>query len=166
MKIGVISDTHITSPVDMLPPDIVRSFRRERVDLILHAGDLVHLSVLDALSEIAEVRAVAGNMDPPEVRARLPIKRVEVADGVRIGLIHGSGPPTRMGERLLPLFEGERINVLVYGHSHEPRNEDYKGVLLFNPGCAFAGRAGGRGAFGFLHVENGEVRGEIREVGF
>ena len=165
MKIGVLSDTHISSPADLLPGGIIRAFRHERVGLILHAGDLVDACVLDALSEIAEVRAVAGNMDPPEVRARLPVKRVEEVEGVRIGIIHGSGPPQRLGERLLQVFEGDSIRVLVYGHSHEPRNGEYQGVLLFNPGCVAARRTGGPGTFGMLIIEGGTVRGEIREVG-
>jgi len=164
MIIGVISDTHISSPVDMLPAEILRRFRKENVGLILHAGDLVHLSVLDALGEIAEVRAVAGNMDPTDVRQRLPVKRVEEVEGVRIGMIHGSGPGTRLGERLLPVFEGDRLHVLVHGHAHEPRNTDYQGVLLFNPGCTSGSRSGGRGTFGLLHLENGQVCGEIIEV--
>ena len=165
MKIGVLSDTHMTSAAEQLPPEVIVIFRHERVGLILHAGDLVDLSLLDTLAEIAEVRAVAGNMDPPDVRTRLPVKRIELVEGVRIGLVHGAGPPQRLGERLLPLFEGDGIRVLVHGHSHEPRNEEYRGVLLFNPGCPFAGRRGGRGTFGLLTIENGTVSGEIREVG-
>ena len=164
MKIGVLSDTHMSSPADSLPAEIIVTFRQEGVGLILHAGDLVDLSLLDVLGEIAEVRAVAGNMDPPDVRARLPIKRVEVVEGVRIGLVHGGGPPQRLGERLLPVFEGDDIRVLVHGHSHQPRNEEYRGVLLFNPGCPFAGRRAERGTFGLLTIANGTVSGEIREV--
>ena len=128
MKIGVLSDTHISSPVDGLPPDVLRTFRAQNVGLILHAGDLVDLCVIDMLSSVAEVRAVAGNMDSLAVRAVLPAKRIEQIGGVRVGIIHGSGPPQWLGERLLPVFDGDRIRVLVYGHSHEPRNEEAAGV--------------------------------------
>jgi len=134
MKIGVLSDTHIKLPVCDLPPGVLQTFRSQGVGLILHAGDLTDSCVIDLLSTIAEVRAVAGNMDPAAVRATLPVKRVEQIEGVRIGIIHGSGPPEHLGERLLPIFNGDRIRVLVYGHSHEPRNEEVGGVLLFNPG--------------------------------
>jgi len=165
MNIGVLSDTHVSLPADDLPAEVLRTFRARRVGLILHAGDLVDPSVIDVLSSIAEVRAVAGNMDSPGVRARIPAKRIEEVEGVRIGIIHGSGPPQQLGERLLPVFDGDRIRVLVYGHSHEPRNDEVGGVLLFNPGSPRGNRKGGPGTFGILTVENGEVSGEIIEMG-
>jgi len=164
MKIGVLSDTHISSPVDGLPPDVLRTFRAQNVGLILHAGDLVDLCVIDMLSSVAEVRAVAGNMDSLAVRAVLPAKRIEQIGGVRVGIIHGSGPPQWLGERLLPVFDGDRIRVLVYGHSHEPRNEEAAGVLLFNPGSPNGSRKGGPGTVGVLTVGEGEVHGEIIEL--
>jgi putative phosphoesterase len=165
MKIGVVSDTHITSPASVLPPGAMARFRKEKVGLILHAGDVAHESVLDALRAIAEVRAVAGNVDPPELRAKLPQKLVETVDGIRIGLIHGTGPPDRLGERLLLAFEGDEIRVLVYGHSHVPRNEKHNGVLLFNPGSLNSSRGGLRKTFGILTVEAGRVSGEIIRTG-
>jgi len=164
MMIGVISDTHVSCAAEKLPPAIIARFRSEKVGLILHAGDIGDVSVLHALSEVAVVRAVAGNADTVPVREKLPAKLVEEVDGVRIGLVHGNGPPMRLGERLLPLFEGDNIRVLVYGHAHMPVNTEHEGVLLFNPGCPFVNRDGSRGTFGLLIVHDGNVRGEIIEV--
>ena len=164
MKIGVLSDTHISSPAESLPQEMLARFRKEKVEMILHAGDMIHKHVLDTLAQIAQVKGVAGNMDGPGVRAKLPKKSVEAVGGVRIGMIHGSGPPTRLGERLLPTFEGDEIDVLVYGHSHQPKNEEYQGVLLFNPGAAHAGRGGRAATFGILTVEDGHVYGEIIRI--
>jgi len=162
MKIGVVSDTHIASPAHELPQHMLARFRAEEVKLILHAGDVGHQCVLDRLSQIAAVKAVAGNMDPPELKAKLPKKLVVAAGGVRFGLAHGSGPADRLGERLLPMFDGDDIDVLVYGHSHKSRNEDFKGVLLFNPGSACTGRTP---SYGILTVEDGRVYGEIVRIG-
>ena len=164
MKIGVVSDTHISSPSDPLPPEMLARFRKENVELILHAGDIVHHRVLDELSKTAEVRAVAGNMDPPELKASLPKRLVIEAGGLRIGLVHGSGPPTRLGERLLPTFDGDEIDALVYGHSHGRQNDESKGVLLFNPGSAQAARDGGQASYGILTIEDGHVFGEIVRI--
>ena len=70
VKIGVLSDTHAHSSED-LPEELLQGLRG--ADLILHAGDLVNLSVLERLKEITpQVKAVWGNMDPPEVKAALP----------------------------------------------------------------------------------------------
>ena len=65
MKVGVLSDTHVPTIVSALPPAIYDIF--QGVDLILHAGDIVELSVLDDLRAIAPVEAVAGNVDSAEV---------------------------------------------------------------------------------------------------
>ena len=45
MKIGVISDTHIPESADRIPDSVYEHFKD--VDLILHAGDLLELKVLD-----------------------------------------------------------------------------------------------------------------------
>jgi hypothetical protein len=43
MRIGVISDTHIPDRADDIPKIILEDFRN--VDMVIHAGDLVELSV-------------------------------------------------------------------------------------------------------------------------
>ena len=164
MKIGVLSDTHIGSPSSRLSRQMITRFKAEKVELIFHLGDIMHQCVLDKLARIAPVKAVAGNMDPPEIKAKLPKKRVETASGVRFGLVHGSGPHTRLGKRLLPTFDGDDIDVLLYGHSHEARNEQLADVLLFNPGAARAIQ-GASASYGILTVENGHVYGEIMRIG-
>src|SRR2546428_11516176 len=57
-RLGLISDTHLPERCPALPPSLARVFAG--VDLILHAGDLGALSVLDRLSAIAPVVAVHG----------------------------------------------------------------------------------------------------------
>ena len=68
--VGVISDTHVPTRARHLPRRVFQVF--EEVELILHAGDLVELSVVRELEKLAPVLAVHGNMDGPEVRAELP----------------------------------------------------------------------------------------------
>ncbi|MGE5482587.1 MAG: metallophosphoesterase family protein [Bacteroidota bacterium] len=73
MRIGVISDTHVPVRARALPGEVFEIFAG--VDLILHAGDLVTLDVLEELETIAPVLAVHGNVDRVEVLARLPATR-------------------------------------------------------------------------------------------
>ena len=61
MLIGVISDTHIPYRATNIPKKVFEEFKD--VDLILHAGDIEELSVLDELKKIAPVKAVNGNCD-------------------------------------------------------------------------------------------------------
>ncbi|MEW5723499.1 MAG: metallophosphoesterase family protein [Thermodesulfobacteriota bacterium] len=154
MKIGVISDTHLRSPSPVLIRIIEETFKG--CDLILHAGDLVTGRVLTYL-EAHGVTAVRGNMDLPEVTAALPAKRVIEAGGFQIGLIHGFGAPRGLAEVLRREFD--RIDCLVFGHSHEPLNKKVGRELWFNPGTA--GGSYRRGAtVGLLQVGK-EIKGEI-----
>lgn len=131
MKIGVVSDTHIPKAAQDLPEDIYNDF--VNVDLILHAGDLVDLSVLRNLERLAPVKAVYGNMDPHSVRECLPEKEIIKVEGFAIGLIHGSGAPKGVLKAVRAEF-GNSVDAIVFGHSHMPCNERIGKVLMFNPG--------------------------------
>jgi len=68
MKIGVISDTHIPDRADSIPKEIMEAFKK--VDMIIHTGDFVKMSVLDKLKSVCKnVIAVRGNMDHEDVKA-------------------------------------------------------------------------------------------------
>src|SRR5512135_401807 len=127
MKIGLISDTHLSS--GKVPAAIVRTLTG--VDLILHAGDLTALDALRHLEAIAPVTAVQGNMDLPGVLLALPLKTTVEAEGRRIGLIHGHhiphpdhvlSPPLdfeALHAYLLSEFRDESVECIVYGHTHQ-----------------------------------------------
>src|SRR5947207_8539277 len=84
-KVGVISDTHIPH-FKKLPEAIWEHFAG--IELIIHAGDLSMLSVLNELETIAPVVAVQGNVEDEEVIMKLPIKREVVVGHCRIGILH------------------------------------------------------------------------------
>jgi hypothetical protein len=128
--VGIIADTHIPKVGERLPEEVL--FQLRGVDLIVHAGDLVSLAVIGQLEGVAPVKAVAGNMDFPEVRERLPEKEILNLEGVHIGITHGSGPPWGIEKRILRGFQG--MDVVVFGHTHRALVERRKGVLLLNPG--------------------------------
>lgn len=130
MKIGVISDTHVPSIAPSLPAAVFEIFRG--VDLILHAGDITELSVLDELRTIAPVEAVLGNMDESEAQLNLPRKRVLSLDGYTVGLIHGKYKIE--GQREMIRNEFDKVDVIVYGHSHTPFWGKVDGIYFLNPG--------------------------------
>ncbi|MDP2941909.1 MAG: metallophosphoesterase family protein [Candidatus Omnitrophota bacterium] len=134
MKIGVISDTHIPRMARDIPKAVYDGFKE--VDLILHAGDLVEIKFLEKLRKFKKTVAVSGNMDSKEITAVLKPKEIIEAGNFRIGLIHGWGPPEGLAERILAEFKGEKVDCIVFGHSHHPINETIKGILFFNPGSA------------------------------
>lgn len=132
MRIGVISDTHIPSMARDIPKAIYNDFKD--VDLILHAGDLAEMNFFEKLKKLKKVIAVAGNMDSKEVAAALKQKEIIETGGFRIGLIHGWGSPEGLMERVSAEFKREKVDCIIFGHSHHPVNEIKEGILLFNPG--------------------------------
>lgn len=157
-RIGVISDTHIPQ-FKRLPDAIWQHF--SGVELIIHAGDLSVLSVLNELETIAPVVAVQGNVEREEVMMRLPIKREVVVGHCRIGIVHILGDAHNRVK--VARQEFPEACVVVFGHSHIPWNQDVGGQLLFNPGSATDRRRQPRCSIGMLHVDDDakSVRGEI-----
>lgn len=155
--IGVLSDSHLRAPDPALAARLAQVFAG--VDMILHAGDITNLTVLDML-EAPEVIAVAGNMDEAAVAQTLPDKRVVEVEGKRIGLIHGWGSPFGLAGRVAGAFSG--VDCVVFGHSHRPMNALVGGVLMFNPGSVSRGLVGS-GSVGLLTVDQG-VSGTIVKI--
>lgn len=155
MKIGVVSDTHLTGSSKRLEVIFKRYF--EDVDLILHAGDLVDLHVLKAFQS-KNVKAVFGNMDPPSVRNFLPDRLILDLGGFRVGLIHGWGAPFNLEGKLLQALG--RVDCLVYGHTHHAVNDERDGTLFFNPGSAADGCSGLAKSVGIIEIDN-NISGKI-----
>ncbi len=70
LRIGLVSDTHIPEAGRELPPQIYEAFAK--VDLILHAGDMHIIEVLDWLESLAPVVAARGNGDGSSGRPPFP----------------------------------------------------------------------------------------------
>jgi uncharacterized protein len=162
MRIGVLSDTHIPNRARQLPPSLFKIF--DGVDLILHAGDLVTETVLAELAAIAPVEAVAGNMDPYLLSARLGRQKIINAGGFNIGLVHGDlgdgYDRGRTPQRVLEAFAGENVDCIVFGHSHQTYNREKEGVLLFNPGSPTDPRHSKGPSCGLLTLGK-EIKAEI-----
>ncbi len=131
MRVVVIADTHIkrgsSRRLSAPAQDMLQS-----ADRILHAGDIVVPEVLDELGMHAPVDAVLGNNDH-ELADRLPETREVVIGGLRVAMIHDSGPKRGRAARLRRRFPS--ADVVVFGHSHEPVNEPgVEGQWLLNPG--------------------------------
>lgn len=158
MKIGVISDTHLKCCDDRLRR-IVDTYFKD-VELVIHAGDLISLEVLDAFAE-KEVKAVSGNMDNEEARRALPERLLVEVEGLKVGLIHGWGQPFGLEDKLKKKFD--EIDCLVFGHTHRPCNKVKDGVLYFNPGSATDRLFTKLNTVGILEIGDG-VKGKIVEV--
>ena len=158
-RIGVISDTHLADTGDSLVSLVkIAEDHFQKVELILHAGDIVAPCVLAAFAPLP-VFAVRGNMDP--ATPDIPIKRIIEVNGCRIGLMHGWGPYDGLVKRIRNEFPDSSLDCLVYGHSHVPMCQWDNGLLLFNPGSATDRRGMPYASVGVLEVEDGVIEGRI-----
>ena len=161
MLIGLISDTHIPDRARIIPQNVIDAF--EGVDLIIHAGDLTSLRVIEELEKIAPVMAVQGNMDRAN-EINLPKAKTIEAEGLKIGVVHGEVYPRGDTQQLVYLAKELGADILVSGHSHQPKIEKTDGVLLINPGSPIVPRLADRTVM-LLEINNKEVDVEIVKIG-
>jgi putative phosphoesterase len=129
--VGLISDTHIPVRAKNIPKEVFKIF--ENADFIVHAGDLVELSVIDALEQLAPVLAVCGNMDGPEIRGKLPRMNSFKMFDWKIGVVHDPGALFGMG-KMREIAKQNGFNVLVYGHTHNSSIKWEGDTLFINSG--------------------------------
>lgn len=180
-KIGVISDTHVPDRSPEISEVFLSSLCAEKVDLILHAGDISVPQVLSLLETIAPVKAVRGNRDFLFVGKIPLVQQFEVFD-VKFALMHGhmnllvywldklkhvfSGYDRQRYISRLPKAAPE-AKVIVFGHTHHAENFWQNDILYFNPGSITYGDTLTRQrTWGLIEVyENGQVDGKIISCG-
>lgn len=152
MNVVVLSDTHAPRRWKSCPPQVADRLRG--ADAILHAGDVCVPSVLDELAAFAPVHVVKGNNDGPDVPA--PEILELTLDGLRVGMIHDSGPAKGRLGRMRRLFP--EADLVVFGHSHIPLDESGEGLRIFNPGSPTDRRRQPYGTIGVLTIERGVLK--------
>jgi putative phosphoesterase len=156
----VLADTHLRAGRPRQLSDAVWA-AVDDCQLVLHAGDVVDGSLLDAFAERhVPYRAVLGNNDLT-LRDALPERLEFDVEGVRIAMIHESGATKGRPARLRRWFPDAQV--VVFGHSHAPCNEWHDGQLLFNPGSPTERRQQPARTFGVIEIDAGRVTSsEIR----
>jgi len=133
MIIGIISDTHIPTAAGRLPQRVLDEFKK--VDMVIHAGDMIDLSTLEQLKNTCgTLKAVRGNMDHEDVKSILPEREIIKVKDFKIVVVHGWGAPASLLAQLELTFKNERPDIVVFGHTHSPLNEKRGDTLYFNPG--------------------------------
>ncbi|WP_280307779.1 metallophosphoesterase family protein [Nocardia abscessus] len=132
MRLLIIADTHVPKRARDLPEPLWREV--DAADVVVHAGDWVELALLDRLEAQSErLIGVYGNNDGPALRARLPEIAHAELDGLRLAVVHETGPAKGREERCARKFPD--TDVLVFGHSHIPWDSvTDTGLRLLNPG--------------------------------
>jgi uncharacterized protein len=154
MRVVVLSDTHAPRRWTSCPERVARHLRT--ADVILHAGDVCTADVLDELAAFAPVHAVLGNNDGPDVAEWGAPEVLELTlEGVRVAMLHDSGPAAGRLARMRRRFPD--ADLVVFGHSHIPLSESGQGLRIFNPGSPTDRRRQPHGTIGLLRLEAGRV---------
>lgn len=160
LTIGAIADTHIyPGGRRVIPPGVLRLFRRAEVDLLVHLGDANSRSVLEELAEIAPLIAVPGNNDEPELQFMLPETARFTVGERTFGVLHGHGGRSAKSEAIR-LFAG-KVDCVIFGHSHMPLIEKVDDTILFNPGSATDRRWHEHFGVGLIRVADGRISPDL-----
>ncbi|MBY6680308.1 metallophosphoesterase [Rhodococcus sp. BP-316] len=132
MKLLLLADTHVPTRARDLPAAVWDAV--DAADLVVHAGDWMAPSLLDALEERStDLLACWGNNDGDDLRARLPEVARRTVEGVRMVVTHETGAKEGREKRMDAQFPD--TDLLVFGHSHIPWDTlSDNGMRLLNPG--------------------------------
>ena len=155
MKIGVVSDTHSL----LIPPEVINALNK--MDMIIHSGDFCARQDVETFRQLKDFKGVYGNMDGADVRKLLPRREVFEVEGVAIGIFHGEGPKAAILETVRNAFKDRKLDVVVFGHSHQAFNETIDGTLYFNPGSPNDMCYAPYRSYGILEIDSGKVTGKI-----
>ncbi|HET7902351.1 MAG TPA: metallophosphoesterase family protein [Candidatus Nanopelagicales bacterium] len=152
-RLLITSDTHIRQGGRELPAALWTAV--EGSDVVIHAGDWIDVALLDQMEERSRrLVAVHGNNDHGELRERLPALARVVVDGVRLGVVHETGPAQGRERRCSERFPD--LDVLVFGHSHIPWDSTTaSGLRLLNPGSPTDRRRQPHCTFMTAHAHDG-----------
>ena len=161
MRIAVIADTHVRDRSARVLPDA--AWRELRAaDAILHAGDVVEPGLLRALEEVAPVHAVLGNNDGA-LAGVLPETFERDFGGVRVAMIHDSGPRAGREGRLRRRFPD--ADLVVFGHSHIPWDQaGLDGQWLLNPGSPTERRGQPHRTMATIEISDGRFQTAVLTV--
>jgi len=158
-KFLVVSDTHVPVYQKDLPAKIYELTKE--LDGVIAVGDFVNLDTVLTLETLSKgFHGVHGNMDHIDVKEHLPERKVIRVEGVNIGLIHGFGAPFAIRERIYKKFlDVEDLDVIIYGHTHEPFDGMERNIRFLNPGSATPG-----GTYAILTLDGGKVIFQIHRL--
>lgn len=166
VKIAIIGDTHAKS-VNELPNKMMREIKES--DWVIHVGDYTSVDVLNGLIDLKgeHFKGVYGNADSRQIWDRLPLKEVIDIEGKRIGITHpaSGGSYENIESKVIQEFKKDNVDVIFFGHTHDPIIKYKEKILLINPGKGYleSNYYGPPTTIAILKIDGG-IRGKIKEI--
>lgn len=155
MKIGIISDTHIKrQSSDFI--NLIDIYFKD-VDIIIHAGDYIDKEVVEVLKGYKNFIGVWGNVDDSEVKSLMEEKQIITLEGYRIGIFHGHGTGKTTFDRAYEKFKEDNVDIIIFGHSHQPLVKTKNGILMINPGSLTTKRRERWFSYIILKLDSGNI---------
>jgi len=154
MLIGVVGDIHGNY-------DGLRQSVRvmNHLDLLLFTGDgFREISRLH--TEITTpIEGVAGNCD---IHTEFPNEQIIRLDKFKVLLTHGHLYNVKAGLTRIGLAGRTKgVNLVVFGHTHLPLNDDWYEVKLFNPGSLSVERSVRGPTYGIIEINDSGIHTSI-----
>lgn len=148
MRILLISDTHGNIPFDLT---------ELKCDVLMHAGDIGPLSLMNSFHEFDKWHAVAGNTDFDLVDT-LPHLFFSREYGPSVFMVHNLAAPHRMlAENVNKINELDPA-VVFYGHTHLPEIVQKDNRLFVNPGSMGKPGMTNIRSYAIVTLENNKVQ--------
>lgn len=160
MKIAILSDTHVKKHNDKLFK-LIDNLSKE-ADMIIHAGDYVSSSVVSKLREHSNFIGVWGNNDKGSIRDLLKEKIIVPVEGYKVGLYHGHGDSKNTLQRAYDEFTDDKVDIIVFGHSHQPLILTKNKVLMLNPGSPSYKRKEQWYSYIILDIDNRKISATLK----
>jgi len=128
-KILLLSDTH--SYMD----DKILNYCKKS-DEVWHAGDIGSNTVTDKIKQVAQLRAVYGNIDDKNIRAEFSLDNLFTIENIPVWITHIGGYPYRYDQRIRENINKNPPKLFISGHSHILKVQFDKklNLLHLNPG--------------------------------
>lgn len=158
MKMLVLSDTH-NATLDFIVDKLKES---QNIDMLIHCGDKYNdIKFFGDKLGIEKFYGVAGNCDPDgiadeEIFLEICNKKIFITHG------HLYGVKTNL-EKLKKYAKSKNADIVIFGHTHMPFNEEIDKILFFNPGSTILPR-GDFSSYGILEITDESVTGYINKI--
>ncbi|MCF7874970.1 MAG: YfcE family phosphodiesterase [Candidatus Omnitrophica bacterium] len=165
MRILVLSDTHLTNSGETLFKELEDEIAKS--DCCFHTGDFTVYPAYNQLTKKIKTYAVAGNMDDQQITNKLPKKIIVKLAGFTFALIHGRGISGTIEQYVTSQFQDDfdKINIFVFGHSHQPVNHQLNDKIYFNPGSVGDTITTSKKSYGIIEIEDSRIRRRIQYIG-